>query len=309
MLNRCLFAALVLVAAITGAVRASDSDAAAGDRTIIAVPQPPFKNPGILTLGTLAIQQGINFSINVITSNGNKAGGTPSFVWDWGDGTPTSTGAAPSHTYLVAGFYTVTVTCFESGVAGPVVDSSGKVVKTSLGITITDAIKSAKLLTLEDWGKKNDDRILLSGVIRVRANQPLAGKIVDCDIGGVLLNFKLDAKGSATLSSNANNVQVSAGAFQSSNTCKATFKLFVRKRSKGSEFVDSKFLLTYKNGSVQDAFAFPALITNRNASRDNVRITCKITYDSDSLTNSGILFQSGINSVFTSTMGKIGKTK
>ena len=300
MFNRCLTAA-VLLTAVLGAANASNITVTAEGRTIVPVGQPPFKNPGILTLGTLAIQQGINFSINVITSNGNQPGGKLSFVWDWGDGTPTSTGAAPSHTYLVAGFYTVTVTTTESGNPTPRIDK--------ISVTITDAIKSARLQTNEVWSKKNGDSILLTGIIRIPANQPLAGKIVDCDIGGVLLNFKLDAKGNATLTSNTNNVQVSNGAFQSSNTCKASFKLFSRKRPQGTEFVDAKFTLTYKNGSVQDAFAFPALVTNRNASRDNVRFTCKITYDSDSLTNAGILFQTGINSLFTSSMGKKGITR
>jgi PKD repeat protein len=283
--------------AAMSASNASDSAHAAGGRSIVLVAQPPFKNPGILTLGTLSIQQSINFSINAISSNGNKL----SFSWDWGDGTPLGSGAAPSHTYLVAGSYTVTVTTTESGTSTPRIDK--------ISVTIVDVIKSARLQTNEFWSKKNADSISLTGVVRIPANQPLAGKIVDFDIGGVLLNFKLDAKGAATLTTNSNNVVTSSGTIQSSNKCNARFKIFSRKRPKGTDFVDSKFSLSYKNGSIQDALAFPSLVTNRNANRDNVRITCKLTFDADSETRAGVLFQSGINQVYTSTQGKKGSTR
>lgn len=36
------------------------------------------------------------------------------YLWNWGDGTPTSTGASPSHTYAAPGTYTVTMTATDS---------------------------------------------------------------------------------------------------------------------------------------------------------------------------------------------------
>jgi PKD repeat protein len=36
------------------------------------------------------------------------------YVWNWGDGTPDSTTASPSHVYAVAGTYTVTLTASDA---------------------------------------------------------------------------------------------------------------------------------------------------------------------------------------------------
>jgi hypothetical protein len=302
MLNRSsLLAAIVLAACFYGSASAQ----------VVSVPQLPYKNPGVLTLGTLSIANRVDFAVNLITSNGNKAGGKLTILWDWGDGTPVGTGANPNHTYLVPGNYTVKVQPYEDGVpALTVLDStSGKQVAAPLTVSaaITDAIKSSKLQTNEKWSSQNGDNFTLTGTDRI-PNVPLNGQLVFCDIGGVQLSFILNSKGIATLTSN-NNVVVdpsSGASLLVGHTCKASLKVFLRKRSATDTFVDSKFILKF-NGFVQDAFAFPATITNRDASRDNVRITCKMTFNPPNAIS--ILYQSGINQVFTSRKGQAGKTR
>jgi len=295
MFNRCIFAAATLAIALCAAAVAADDPF---DRTIVLVAQPPFKNPGVLTLGTLSIANRIDFAFNAITSNGNKAGGKLTVTWDWGDGTPPGSGLQPNHTYLVAGNYTVTVTATEAGNPTPSVFK--------LAVAVTDAIKSSKLQTNEMWSKQNSDSFSLAGTVRI-PNVPLKGQLVFCDIGGVQLSFTLNDKGVGTVTTNANAVTDASGVSSLfEHTCKASLKVILRKRPKTNTFVDSKFMLKFA-GSVQDAFAFPALITNRDASRDNVRVTCKMTFNPPEQIS--ILYQSGINQLFTSKKGQKGKTR
>ena len=116
---------LVLIAnAVTAYSEEGDATPEAGNRAIALTPSVsgaslfPLKNPGIVTLGTLSIQNRIDFAISASsTSNGNLA-----YSWNWGDGTPNGTGPFPNHTYVVAGIYGVTVTTTET-VKGSVVNT------------------------------------------------------------------------------------------------------------------------------------------------------------------------------------------
>jgi hypothetical protein len=67
---------LLIVASAT--VRAfDDPDAEAGDRAITIIKPVnsgnlfPLKNPGVVTLGTLSIENRIDFAISAVTTNGN----------------------------------------------------------------------------------------------------------------------------------------------------------------------------------------------------------------------------------------------
>ena len=53
------------------------------------------------------------------------------YLWNFGDGTATSTTANPSHTYLAAGTYTVTLT---------VTDGWGDAASTTRVVTITEPV-------------------------------------------------------------------------------------------------------------------------------------------------------------------------
>jgi hypothetical protein len=258
----------------------------------------PLKNPGVVTLGTLSIQNRIDFAISAYTTlstNGNAAGGALTHAWDWGDGTPPGSGPFPNHTYVVAGTYTITVTTAEAGNPKPRVDT--------ISVAVTDSVKSNKLQTNENWKGANGDSLSLKGIVHVPTNVSLAGQTALFDIGGIQLAFTLNASGSATLTSNANLI-VDPLLGTSSTTVtssKASFKLVVHKRAPGVAFVDAPFTLTVKDAAFSPALA-DETITNRTANRDNVRITVR-------LTAFGILYQTGINQLYTSTMGGKGKTR
>jgi hypothetical protein len=67
---------------------------AQGDCVVIIDADPDFGEPPLA----------VNFSVEAQCTSG-----TPTFTWDFGDGSPSSTDAAPVHTYQKAGEYTVTL--------------------------------------------------------------------------------------------------------------------------------------------------------------------------------------------------------
>lgn len=296
-------AALALVTILTSfnALAVDDPVDDVQTRTINLVPSAkgaslfPLKNPGVVTLGTLAINGRIDFAISAFTTNGNGVGGALTFSWNWGDGTPPGSGPFPNHTYVVAGTYTVTVTTTESGNPTPLVNT--------LSVTVTDSIQNSKLLTNERWSSAGGDTLFLFGVVHIPANQSLAGQTAFFDIGGIQLTFLLNSKGMGTLTSNSNVVidPVLGTSTTSVVPCKAAVKFVARKRTSFISFADVPFTLKIKNASFSPALA-DEFITNRNANRDAVRISAKLTIFN-------ILFSSGINQVYISKQGGTGKTR
>ena len=287
------------------------ADETAEGRIITVQPTLPFigtQGIAILTLVPLAIQARIDFAVTAVTTNGNPnggAGGTLSYSWDFGDGLPVASGAQPNHTFLVAGTYTVTVTIAESG------NPKTTVLKRS--VVITDAIKSARLQTNEDWATHGRDSLFFSGVIHVPTGSS-SGQTLAFDIGGIQLNFVLGAHGAASLTSNGNIVVTTTlGSTSNGNiltttanvlvlaNSKSFVKLTIRPRPTGAPFVDAQFLLRMSEADFEAALV-DETITNREATRENVRFLAKVTYKN-------ILFQSFINELFSSKQGKRGRTR
>jgi PKD repeat protein len=67
-------------------------------------------------------------NISGVGSADPNTGDTFSYLWNFGDGTPTSTSSAMSHTFPAAGSYTVTLT---------VTDGWGKAATTTRQVTVT----------------------------------------------------------------------------------------------------------------------------------------------------------------------------
>ena len=293
--------ACLLTVCCAGARAADNTGADVGDRTIVLAPSVagaglfPLKNPGVVTLGTLSILNRIDFAISAFTTNGNGgAGGKLSYLWNWGDGTPPGTNAFPNHTYLVAGTYNVTVTTTEAGNPTPTVNT--------ITVTVTDAVKKVALKTNERWSNPNHDALMCRGLLHIPTGISLAGQTVFIDIGGIQFTFVLDGSGKASISSNANvTVDPTTGASTTTIVpCKATFKINTAKGPVGSS-VDAPFILSVGAAAFSPALA-DETVTNRDARHVNVRITVKITAF-------GILFQSGVNQIFTSSAGKSGTTR
>lgn len=69
------------------------------------------------------------------------AGPSLSYVWNWGDGTPTSTGATPTHIYDTAGYYDVCVTVTDSlGCSATFCDTAVYMTKTAGGTVELDVV-------------------------------------------------------------------------------------------------------------------------------------------------------------------------
>ena len=311
--------ALLLTATVIAA------SASAEDRAISLTPSAPgaslfpLKNPGIVTLGTLSIENRIDFAISASsTSNGNLT-----YVWNWADGTPNGSGAFPNHTYIVAGIYNVVVTTTEKSSAGATLSTRSDTIVT----TVTDAVKSNKLQTNENFGGSSQDSIRFSGTLHIPSSIPVSGQTVQISLGnlnlpfnpgslgsndGVVFSFTLNSKGIGTFttnanvtfvatSSNGNAAGVTGASTLSSASCVGLFKIAQRVRSGGTAFVDAPFLLTVKKASFAATLANEGVL-NKNANRENVRITSRILAY-------GIVYQSGINSLFTAKQGKKGRTR
>jgi hypothetical protein len=322
---RSFTAAAILLLAANATARAVEGGGAEAGNRVITIIKPinsgglfPFRNPGVMTLGTLSILNRIDFAISAITTNGNKAGGALTFAWNWGDGTPNGSGALPNHTYVVPGNYVVTVTTTEAGNDTPTVST--------IPISVTDAIKSAKLQTNEIFSSNGSDSITLKGIVRIPSGLNLQGQPATIFVGGadgVTFNFTLNEKGYATLTTNLNAVfdTTALAIVTTQGNCSASLKLNYRTRSKGVAFVDAPFTFSAKKGSFNQALAVEIpnpKATGFTPNRDNVRFTVRVIFPNfPIITNAlvppvnpggGILFQSGINQLYTANKER-GKTR
>ncbi len=90
--------------------------------------QPLLPTAAIAPSGSL--REGVAAGFDGSGSTDPYPGGSiASYSWDWGDGTPTSSGISPKHTYAAAGEYSVTLT---------VTDSYGLVGKTTHSVTVEE---------------------------------------------------------------------------------------------------------------------------------------------------------------------------
>lgn len=206
-----------------------------------------------------AVTAASTFTANTTSSTSAKL----SFVWDFGDGSPTSTATNPTHIYLRPFPYIATLTVTEAGNPNPVVKT--------LTVNVTDAIKSPRFLANFNFSKPGKDNLFLSGVLKVPTGDALKGKAVTVNIGGMLLGFTLDNRYSAKFTTNANTV---SGASTNSNL-KGVFKLYVRKRRNGVQYSDSRFFLRLNNSSILPSWA-DELIINRDADKEVVRLSASI---------------------------------
>jgi len=290
---------IVAVVALTSVAYCAE-----GDSRVITIPTTPTAptatpNPGVETTGTLTINQTIQFAAAASASTGN----TITIRWDWGDSTPTSTGTRPTHRYLRPGRYTVGVTFTES--------NTNITFYRALTVTITDVIRTPRFRANFKYSEGTKDMMTLSGVLRVPVGEALANKDVLMDIGGILVNFTLDEKGSAKITTNANTV---SGIIQPATDVDGSFKIFVKRRAPGVTYTDSRFLLVLKNGtllpSLMDETAF-----NRDADKDPLSITTRITFvnvdavGATSNGNSSILYQSNLGTTFISKQDQKGRLR
>lgn len=274
-----LFAVQFIVLAAIIQIAAGAADQAESANRNISVPSTvtasTVRNPSITTTGTLTILQSVSFTASA-TSTTNKA---ISYSWDFKDGTPLDTRQNPSHIFTAPGIYPVTVTISEAG--------NEEVAVRTINATITDAVKSSRLLANFDFRKANKDQLKLTGTLRVPVAS-VKNAPVNVDIGGILLGFTLDDKGASKITTNANVV---SGVATTNSNITGSFNIFVKKRPSGVSFEDAKFYLKLKSGSILPALA-DEFIFNRDADRESLRVTAKINVN-------GAVYQSTLSPIFS----------
>jgi PKD repeat protein len=75
----------------------------------VTIVEPPGNGAPTAVLNPPACA-GLSCNFSAVGSEDPDDGDTIAYQWDWGDGTPGSTSRSPSHAYLAAGTYTVTLT-------------------------------------------------------------------------------------------------------------------------------------------------------------------------------------------------------
>lgn len=121
------------------------------------------------------------------------------YEWDFGDGTPVSKAANPSHAFVSPGDYNVRLT---------VTDSDGATSGATVPVSIAPPPPGAKLISVASleaaWGRSKGPKVEGSCVVVVRdaSGQPLRNALVDLALSGLfngVRTIKTDRQGRAVL--------------------------------------------------------------------------------------------------------------
>jgi PKD repeat protein len=156
----------------------------------LALPETPFVN------------QTVAFTVAAVDPDGDPL----QYEWSFGDGN-SALGAQPTHAYMTAGTYLVTVA---------VTDGKGGSTETSLILIVTDdedddgqAAKTPEPLTVVkgmvalNFKKGGADSITVSGLLSIPEGFLPADMEVGVEVGGVKQNFTLETKGRSKKQPNA----------------------------------------------------------------------------------------------------------
>ena len=165
-------------------------------------------------------------------TDSSPAAGTVSYLWDFGDGTPTVTTKNPTvdHVYAAPGTYTVTVTEtdangiqtvktitvvvggatssldndgdgfpdeLEKGVGSSPIDPASTPFNLAGPVTPVALATALKTSIKLNFAKTGSDSITLSGTLPFASGFAFAGSGVAVDVGGAIQSFKLDSKAGA----------------------------------------------------------------------------------------------------------------
>ena len=256
--------------------------------TISAVPlKVNTASGGTLTLASPATSSlnpsNVGDTVTFTASATDSSGATPSYTWDFGDGSATVSGASVTHMFAAQGFYTVTV--MASNGTTSISSSVAQIVNVAGMASITVSKAMAKF-NLKTPGASISDMLTLTGTIPLPASFNPTGVKAVFKIGALLTkSFTLNDKGMDMTDKN--------------NTFKLTGKI------KSGVFTVTTALFTLKLKK-QDLFTGLTSygVVNNTIKKPGSTVTVPIGVSLGA--NS---FAAPINLNYTSTMGKTGTAK
>ena len=287
------------------AARATDNS---GNATIskavhITISGPPNRKPVLNSAATATPNpaltgQDVTFSASATDADGDAL----TYAWSFGDAA-TAVGASISHAYTAAGTYQANVA---------VRDGRGRSVSSDVTVTINAAsgsgtpggpgdpgtsggippqpMKLLHFMASVQFAKSGKDTCTLSGVLpALPAGFDPSGKPIVLNIGGVLANFTLNAKGMA---------KTADGAFQ------LKLKMTRDKATKKSSFKggDAPFKIALKKGSYAAAWADEGVSSATSIKKKPLTIAV-------SMTLGGVMYVAAENVFATIAAEKTGRIK
>jgi PKD repeat protein len=133
--------------------------------------------------GIAAIGEDVMFDVAAQDFNGDPL----TYVWDFGDGSPGAGGTSPTHQYADAGRYTARVT----------VDDGFDTASGSVDLIVAAPMAIDKLKGKLNFKKPEKDSLLAQGSLDLAPDFSPDGVSFHLDVGGVISDLTLDAKGKA----------------------------------------------------------------------------------------------------------------
>ncbi len=274
--------------------------------TFIPPPVVVVTSPASATPPNPGLGQTVQFAVGVTGS------GTLTYSWDFGDGSPTSAQASPTHAYQTEGAYTATVTVSDTfgnsatstvtvTVSAPLVgtgpDSDGDGVsdgiETTLGTSPTDPLStpySGPVLPLTvlkagiklNFASVSADGLSASGTLHIpKGYSPLKNQVA-LVVGSVVRSWTLDAKGKG-------------------KTRDSSFKLMIKTKKKVVLEQDAKFSIMFKKVALALTLDGSGL-KNADARKLPVNVTFNLILNKS-------LYRKAQDLVYTAKKGKTGMAK
>lgn len=134
-------------------------------------------------------------TITFTTAATDAAGGLPTYMWNFGDGT-SAPSASVMHAYAARGLYNVTVTALSG--ASTLTSGLVQAVDAPSGVTGAIANQKGQIAFNLSPKKPGNDKLLIAGTVPLPANFSPNGKVVVFNLGEVpAKTYTLNAKGTA----------------------------------------------------------------------------------------------------------------
>jgi hypothetical protein len=164
-----------------------DGPSGVGTPNSLGLFKPEFPTAAITLPSSLESGVPASFS-GAGSSDPYPSGAISSYSWSWGDGTPDSTGATPTHTYTAPGEYAVTLTVTDAyGVTSGAVTRSVDVVRSPAEVQAEEAALN----------KKHEEELAAAKSAASHGVSAFVNRVPDAQLAGTSL--QVSASGAVTL--------------------------------------------------------------------------------------------------------------